>query len=551
MAKKASSAPEAVSAEYRVLARKYRPQNFSELKGQEALVRTLTNAIQSGRIAHAFMLTGVRGVGKTTTARIIARALNCEKGPTITPCGQCEQCRAIAEDRNIDVLEMDAASNTSVEGISTLIDSVQYAPVAGRYKIFVLDEVHMLSKSAFAALLKTLEEPPEHVKFVFATTEIRKVPVTILSRCQRFDLRRIDSGVLEKYFTELLALEKVAADASAVAMIARAADGSARDGLSLLDQAISREPKKITAQQVSDMLGLVDRSVTLDLFEAVMKGSSQPALALLDSLYKGGADAAMVLQDLLDLTHYLTKVKVAPELAKDMALPEAERVRGLELAQGLPIPVLTRAWQMLLKGAQEVQQAPHPQLALEMLMIRLMYVSDQPTPGDVLKQLKDGGTVSMGGGPLGSPGGGSSRPTIMSRTAAAPAALGDLDAGVQACVNGFNDVVALFGQRREAILQSQLMNFVHLVKFEQGHLSLRLKEGAPHNLAGQISNKLGEWTGQRWVVSLSREAGEPTLAEVKQGQQQTVMNDIKAHPVVAEALKSFPGAKIIDIRERK
>jgi DNA polymerase-3 subunit gamma/tau len=409
----------------------------------------------------------------------------------------------------------------------------------------------MLSKPAFAALLKTLEEPPEHVKFVFATTEIRKVPVTILSRCQRFDLRRIDSGVLEKYFAELLTKEKVEADAAAIAMIARAADGSARDGLSLLDQAISREPKKITAQQVGEMLGLVDRSVTLDLFEAVMKGSSQPALALLDSLYKGGADAAMVLQDLLDLTHYLTKVKVAPELAKDMALPEAERVRGLELAQGLPIPVLTRAWQMLLKGVQEVQQAPQPQLALEMLMIRLIYVSDQPTPGDVLKQLKDGGTVSMGASPMGSPGGGSSRPTLMSRTAAAPAALGDLDAGAQARVNGFDDVVALFGQRREAILQSQLMNFAHLVKFEQGHLSLRLKEGAPHGLAGQISNKLGEWTGQRWVVSLSREAGEPTLSETKQSQQQAVMSDVKANPVVAEAMKVFPGAKIIDIRERK
>jgi DNA polymerase-3 subunit gamma/tau len=537
-------------AEYRVLARKYRPQNFSELKGQEALVRTLTNAIQSGRIAHAFMLTGVRGVGKTTTARIIARALNCEKGPTVTPCGQCEQCRAIAEDRNIDVLEMDAASNNGVDEIRTLIDSVQYAPVSGRYKIFILDEVHMLSKPAFAALLKTLEEPPEHVKFVFATTEIRKVPVTILSRCQRFDLRRIGAGVLEKYFAELLAREKVEADDAAIAMIARAADGSARDGLSLLDQAISREPKKITAQQVGDMLGLADRSVTLDLFEAAMKGNSQETLALLDGLYKAGADSLLVLQDLLDLTHYLTKVKVAPEIAKDQALPEAERVRGLGLAQGLSIPTLTRSWQMLLKGVQEVQQAFNPQLALEMLMIRLLYVSDQPTPGDLVKQLKDGGAAGMGAAPLGSPSGAPSRPTLMSRTAAAPA-LGEPAVGVQAGVNSFNDVVALFGQHREAILQSQLMNFVHLVKFEQGHLSLRLKEGAPHNLVGQISDKLSQWTGQRWVVSLSREAGEATLAELKQNRQQAVMNEVRAHPVVAEALKAFPGAKITDIRERK
>ena len=312
-------------AAYRVLARKYRPRDFSELKGQEALVRTLTNAIQSGRVAHAFMLTGVRGVGKTTTARIIARALNCEKGPTITPCGTCDQCVAISEDRNIDVLEMDAASRGSVEEIRELIDTVQYAPVAGRYKIFILDEVHMLSKAAFNALLKTLEEPPEHTKFVFATTEIRKVPITILSRCQRFDLRRIGTDVLENYFTELLRKEKVEAEQGAVALIARAADGSARDGLSLLDQAISREPQKITEQQVREMLGLVDRSITLDLFEAIMKGSSTEALALLDSLHKGGADALMVLQDLLDLTHYLTKVRVAPEVAKGMSLPEAER----------------------------------------------------------------------------------------------------------------------------------------------------------------------------------------------------------------------------------
>lgn len=554
MAKKTASETQAIAVEkpveYRVLARKYRPQNFSELKGQEALVRTLTNAIQSGRVAHAFMLTGVRGVGKTTTARIIARALNCEKGPTITPCGVCGQCRAIAEDRNIDVLEMDAASRGSVEEIRELIDTVQYAPIAGRYKIFILDEVHMLHKAAFNALLKTLEEPPEHIKFVFATTEIRKVPVTILSRCQRFDLRRIGTDVLEKYFTELLVKEKVEAEQGAVALIARAADGSARDGLSLLDQAISREPQKITEQQVREMLGLVDRSITLDLFEAIMKGSSTEALALLDSLHKGGADALMVLQDLLDLTHYLTKVRVAPEVAKGHALPEAERVRGGALAQGLSIPTLTRTWQMLLKGVPEIQHAFNPQLALEMLVIRLLYVSDQPTPGDVLKQLKDGSTVSMGGGvPSGAPRG----TTIMSRSSAAVAtAFSEPEPTVSSApVNNFPAAVALFAQHREAILQSQIMNFVHLVKFEQGHLSVRLKDGAPHNLIGQMSDKLSQWTGQRWIVSLSREAGEPTLADVQQNQQQSIMNEIKAHPAVSDVLKIFPGAKIIDVRDRK
>ncbi len=537
------------SGEYLVLARKYRPQNFSQLKGQDALVRTLTNAIESGRIAHAFMLTGVRGVGKTTTARIIARALNCEKGPTVNPCGTCEQCRAISEDRNIDVLEMDAASNNGVDEVRALIDSVQYAPVAGRYKVFILDEVHMLSKPAFNALLKTLEEPPEHVKFIFATTEIRKVPVTILSRCQRFDLRRIDASVLDKYFNELLEKEGVKAEGDAVAMIARAADGSARDGLSLLDQAISREPGTITAEGVGGMLGLVDRSITLDLFEAVMKGSSEPAMKLLDTLYKGGADALAVVQDLLDLTHYLTKTKVAPDVAKDAALPEAERVRGLALAQGLPVPVLTRAWQMLLKGAAEVQHAFNPQLALEMLMIRLLYVAELPTPGDLVKQIKEGGTVTAQGTPTGGPGSGGSRP-VMSRTATAAVATQAVEPEMTASVNSFRDVVALFGQHREVVLQSHIMNHVHLVKFESGHISLRLKEGAPANLVGQMSDKLAQWTGQRWIVSLSREQGAVTLAEEKQSAANAVLDGVKADPTVAEALKLFPGAKIIDIRER-
>ncbi|MFH1157504.1 MAG: DNA polymerase III subunit gamma/tau [Pseudomonadota bacterium] len=543
MARKASSeaSPAAVggkSPEYRVLARKYRPQDFSGLIGQEALVRTLSNAIQSGRVAHAFMLTGVRGVGKTTTARIIARALNCEKGPVVTPCGQCGQCLAISEDRHVDVLEMDAASNNGVDEIRDLIDSVQYAPVTGRYKIFILDEVHMLSKPAFNALLKTLEEPPEHVKFVFATTEIRKVPVTVLSRCQRFDLRRIGADVLENYFSGVLASEKVAVEQGALALIARAADGSVRDGLSLLDQAISREPQKITERQVREMLGLADRSVTLDLFETIMKGNGPETMALLDALYKDGAAALMVAQDLLDLTHALTKVKVAPELARDQALPEAERVRGAALSAALSVPTLTRAWQMLLKGVQEIQHAFNPQLALEMLAIRLLYVSDQPTPDDVLKQMKDGSTVGAGapsGGPP--PCGAAGVP----RTTGTEVSV----------VNGLNDVVALFGRHREAVLKSQIVNFVHLVSFEPGHLSIRLKEEAPHDLAGQMSDKLSQWTGRRWLVSLSRDMGAPTLAEAGQSQQQAVMEEVRVHPVVSESLRAFPGAKIVNIRDRK
>jgi len=564
VAKKASetapadtAAPE--SGEYRVLARKYRPQNFAELKGQDALVRTLSNAIETGRIAHAFMLTGVRGVGKTTTARIIARALNCEKGPTVNPCGVCEQCRAISEDRHVDVLEMDAASHTGVDNMRDLIDTVQYAPVSGRYKIFIIDEVHMLSKGAFNALLKTLEEPPLHVKFVFATTEIRKVPVTVLSRCQRFDLKRIDAGVLEEYFTGLLKKENVEAEQGGVALIARAADGSARDGLSLLDQAISREPQKITESSVRDMLGLVDRSVTHELYEALMKGDSTGTLALLDGFYKNGAEPAQILQDLLELTHYLTKVKVSPEAAKDQALPEAERVRGAALAQTLSVPVLTRNWQMLLKGVSEVQQAFRPQQALEMVLIRLLYASDQPTPGDVLKQLKDGSVISAGGGmPAGS--GAPRGTTVMTRAASGGAPLSavsaqsqpvmDAETGLRISLNSFNDIVALFGEKREPLIQANIINNVHLVKFARGHLALRLKEDAPQNLIGQISDKLNLWTGERWIISLSREQGEPTVGEQRRAAAQNEQAEVEASPVVAEILKVFPGAKITEITKK-
>lgn len=550
MAKKKDDQAEnntAQGGEYRVLARKYRPQNFSELKGQDALVRTLTNAIETGRIAHAFMLTGVRGVGKTTTARIVARALNCEKGPTITPCGVCEQCQSIAQDRNMDVIEIDAASRTGVDDVREIIDSVQYAPVSARYKIFIIDEVHMLSKAAFNALLKTLEEPPAHVKFLFATTEIRKVPVTVLSRCQRFDLKRIGADVLEAYFNTLLEKEGVKAEQGAVALIARAADGSARDGLSLLDQAISRESGNITEEQVRVMLGLVDRSVTLDLFDAIMRGKAEEALQLLDSLYKGGADPVMVLQDLLDLTHYLTKVKVSPDVAKDVSLPEAERVRGAELAQALSIPILARSWQMLLKGVSEVQHAPIPQGALEMVIIRLLYVAEQPTPGDLVKQIKDGTVTGAQGSPSGNNNGGGAPRTIMSRVqavAAEPAVTIVPTPSAAVALQTFEDVVALFGQKREMLLQSHIVNFVRLVKFEQGHIALALEAGAPQNLVALISDRLSQWTGQRWIVSLSKEEGAATIGSARKAVSDKVMADVSAHPVVAEVIRIFPGTKV-------
>ncbi len=538
-------------SDYLVSARKYRPSNFAEMKGQDALVRTLSNAIESDRLAQAFMLTGVRGVGKTTAARIVARALNCEQGPTVNPCGVCEQCKGIAEDRNMDVLEMDAASQNSVEDIRNIVDSVQYSPVAGRYKIFILDEVHMLSKAAFNALLKTLEEPPPHVKFIFATTEIRKVPVTVLSRCQRFDLRRIGADVLEEHFAGIAEKENREAEQGAIALIARAADGSFRDGLSLLDQAMAHETGKITETQVREMLGLADRAVTLDLFEAVMAGDSEKSLAHLDDLYKSGADATMVLQDLQDLTHYITKVKVAPDVAKDMALPEAERVRGLELANKLAIPALTRTWQMLLKGAQEVLYAANPQLALEMLIIRLIYVSDQPTPSDLLKKLNDGnGAVSSStnNAPRGNSGGSGGGATSFS-TAPVVEAFSQTEA--VANVNNFQEAVALFETHREMLLRSQIVNFVHLVKFEQGHISIRVADGAPRDLSGQMAKKLSEWTGKRWMVSLSREQGEPTLSEQTKKSENALLEEIQQHPVVSEILKTFSGAKVIEIKDKE
>ncbi|WP_445679557.1 DNA polymerase III subunit gamma/tau [Radicibacter daui] len=413
------STPADVSAgtPYRVLARKYRPRTFKDMIGQEALVRTLTNAIRSGRLAHAFMLTGVRGIGKTTSARIIARALNCvgpdgTGGPTPEPCGECVHCRSILEDRHVDVIEMDAASHTGVDDIREIIDAVRYPPAMARFKIYIIDEVHMLSKNAFNALLKTLEEPPEHVKFLFATTEIRKVPVTVLSRCQRFDLRRIDAATLAAYFTQLVEREGVKAEPSAIALISRAADGSARDGLSLLDQAIALSDGTVLTETVRDMLGLADRTRVVTLFETLMQGKATDVLDQLAELHAAGADPEVVLQDLLEVAHTVTRIKVSPATALAPSLPEAEREVGTRLARSLSMPVLTRAWQMLLKGLEEVQRAPLPQQAAEMALIRLCFAAELPPPGDLAKAFlaardQQGGPgqgAPQGGG--GAPGGG-------------------------------------------------------------------------------------------------------------------------------------------------
>ncbi len=575
---------------YRVLARKYRPSDFSGLVGQDALVRTLTNAIAAGRLAHAFMLTGVRGVGKTTTARILARAFNCvgpdgKGGPTASPCGQCEHCLAIAEDRHVDVIEMDAASRTGVGDMRELIEGVRYRPVSARYKVYIIDEVHMLSNSAFNALLKTLEEPPAHVKFVFATTEIRKVPVTVLSRCQRFDLRRIEADVLAAHFARIVAAEKVAVEPNALALVARAADGSARDGLSLLDQAIAMAEGTVTEVQVREMLGLSDRTQLFDLYEAVMGGEAPKALDLLGTMYRAGADPIVVVQDLLDLTHLVTRAKISPEVLAAPTMPEAEKKRGADLAAKLSMPVLARTWQMLLNGLGEAQAAPQALAAVEMALIRLMHVADLPTPGDLVRKLTSGqlpaapgagassstparngngnggGASAIAQGYVGSsPGAGPTASAQRSAAArlevvpqSAPPILGQAspqpNAETQADPRSFDDLIALFRARREAILLTHLLNDVHLVHFEPGRLEFRPSERAPANLANRIAACLLDWTGRRWLVSLSNETGDATIRQKEAAIVAERKRQAAEHPLVQAVLKTFPGASIEEVRD--
>ena len=569
---------------YRVLARKYRPLTFSGLIGQDAMVRTLTNAIELDRLAHAYLLTGVRGVGKTTTARIIARALNCigadgKGGPTPDPCGVCEHCVAITEDRHMDVLEMDAASRTGVDDIRELIAGTSYRPVSARYKVYIVDEVHMLSGAAFNALLKTLEEPPEHVKFIFATTEARKIPVTVLSRCQRFDLRRVGAETLASHLADIAAKEEADIGQRALALIARAADGSVRDALSLLDQAFAHGAAGdaqggIDEDQVRAMLGLADRTRIFDLFEAVMKGEIKQALEILEEQHDAGADAAIVLSDLLELTHWLTRVNIAPEVADDISVPEAERVRGKKFAEGLAMPVLARAWQMLLKGLAEAQRAPNPLQAAEMVLVRIAYAAELPAPAEIVKSLQQTGQHTgqqTGEAPMpaepkpvvnvppapASPGASlalSPEPAPVPETAAPekvepePAA----DTPPRPDAPGpasFADVVELFAAKREAVLQGHLLSEVHLVHFEPGRIEFRPGAHAPRDLANRMGELLSRWTGERWVVSVSAETGAPSLAEQAEGARRKRRKKAAGHPLVRAALKTFPGAKITEVRD--
>ena len=551
---------------YRVLARKYRPTNFHELIGQDVVVRTLTNAIKAGRLAQAWMLTGVRGVGKTTTARIIARALNCigadgQGGATPDPCGVCANCTAIAADRHVDVMEMDAASRTGIDDIREIIDGVRYNPVSARYKIYIIDEVHMLSKNAFNALLKTLEEPPPHVKFIFATTEIRKVPVTVLSRCQRFDLRRVDVPTLSVHFAAVADKENATLETEALALIARAADGSVRDGLSLLDQAIARGDGNVTTTEVQEMLGLADRARSMDLARHVLLGTMREALSGYDGLLQNGADPLVILQDMAELIHLLTRTKLAPDTAQSGVLSELENKFTVDLAK-LDIPALTRAWQIMLKGIGETQTAANPAQAAEMVLIRIAYAAALPTPADLVRKVQqDQAQVSThsGGGPNG--GGGT---TMLSRGNLALAVQNPVPipmpmrvpvpvVGVTPCATlpmpeDFRALVALFAEQREAKLYGELYQYAHPVRCEPGKLEIFLEPQASADLAARVGKCLSDWTGQRWIVTLARAGDAPALATLDQMRAQSERDAVLSHPLVQRALGLFPAAKLVNIR---
>jgi DNA polymerase III subunit gamma/tau len=547
-----TDAPETMAAPaYRVLARKYRPKNFADLIGQEAMVRTLTNAIATSRIAQAYMLTGVRGIGKTTTARLIARALNYPAAPSIDMPEMTLQCEAILESRHMDVIEMDAASNTGVDNMREIIDSVRYAPVSLRYKIYIIDEVHMLSKSAFNALLKTLEEPPPHVKFIFATTEIRKVPVTILSRCQRFDLKRLDASLLMQHYGRIAALENVTIDEESLRLIARASEGSVRDGLSLLDQAIAYGEGDVKSADVAGMMGLIDKSRIVELFDAVMSGDAARALRETEAQHVGGGDPETVLTDLADFVHWVTRLKVVKESAlNDPSRTEIEKTRGADYAARIGMAHLSRAWQMLLKGIMEVSFATQPLTAAEMVLIRLAHAADLPQGDDLLKLAKQAGPEK-------------SAPIVMPqasrREASATESVGLLaikpdqqplqaPAETQA-FSTFADVVALAVEKRDVKFKGDLERYVRPISVKPGQIELALEPGASPGLSNEIARKLEAWTGRRWMVLVAKEGGDKPLSQQKKDAKDSAFREALNDETVKAVLKKFPGATIVDVRE--
>ncbi len=553
------------STAYQVLARKYRPETFADLVGQGAMVRTLKNAFEADRIAQAFIMTGIRGTGKTTTARIIAKGMNCigpdgNGGPTIEPCGKCEHCVEIMEGRHVDVMEMDAASRTGVNDIREIIDSVRYRAASARYKIYIIDEVHMLSNSAFNALLKTLEEPPEHVKFIFATTEIRKVPVTVLSRCQRFDLRRIEPEDMIGLLRKIAEAEGAQIADDALALITRAAEGSARDATSLLDQAISHGAGETSADQVRAMLGLADRGRVLDLMDMILRGDAAGALTELGAQYAEGADPLAVLRDLAEITHWVSVVKITPDAAEDPTVSPDERARGQQMADALPMRVLTRMWQMLLKALEEVAASPNAMMAAEMAVIRLTHVADLPSPEELIKRLQDAPPPASG------PGGGvtnqsngaqtvqaTAAPTAMhspipSGNGGAPSAA--LAQEVQAALARyptFDHVVELIRANRDVKLLVEVENGVRLVSYQPGRIEFTPSEKAPTDLAQRLGSSLQRWTGNRWAVSVVSDGETATIAEKRNEAELALKSEAEEHPLVQAVLAQFPKARITRI----
>ena len=553
---------------YQVLARKYRPETFADLVGQDAMVRTLKNAFEADRIAQAFIMTGIRGTGKTTTARIIAKGMNCigpdgTGGPTTEPCGQCEHCTAIMEGRHVDVMEMDAASRTGVNDIREIIDSVHYRAASARYKIYIIDEVHMLSTSAFNALLKTLEEPPAHVKFIFATTEIRKVPVTVLSRCQRFDLRRIEPEDQIALLRKIATAESAEITDDALALITRAAEGSARDATSLLDQAISHGAGETTADQVRAMLGLADRGRVLDLFDMILRGDTAGALSELSAQYADGADPMAVLRDLAEITHWISVVKVTPDAANDPTISPDERSRGSDMAGKLPMRVLTRMWQMLLKALEEVAAAPNAMMAAEMAVIRLTHVADLPSPEELLRKLQDtpapppmppsGGPGGGGAAPSGNGGGATAYGTSRSSGASGGTvtALAQDAEHALARYATFDHVLELIRDNRDAKLLMDVEADLRLVSYRPGRIEFQPTDNAPSDLAQRLGARLQHWTGNRWAVSIANAGGGETIVEKRNAAQTALENEARAHPMVQAVLDAFPRARITDIKTRK
>ena len=575
------------TAAYQVLARKYRPETFADLIGQDAMVQTLRNAFEADRIAQAFIMTGIRGTGKTTTARIIAKGMNCigpdgTSGPTVDPCGSCEHCTAIMEGRHVDVMEMDAASRTGVGDIREIIDSVAYRAASARYKIYIIDEVHMLSNNAFNALLKTLEEPPAHVKFIFATTEIRKVPVTVLSRCQRFDLRRIEPDVMIGMLQKIAKAEGAEITEEALGLITRAAEGSARDAQSLLDQAISHGAGQTTADQVRAMLGLADRGRVLDLFDLILRGDAEGALGELSAQYAAGADPMAVLRDLAEVSHWVSVIKITPVAAEDPTVSPDERSRGLVMAERLPMRVLSRMWQMLLTALDEVGRAPNAMMAAEMALIRLTHVADLPTPDELIRKLQNtpapppeaqhAGTPAPPNGagaqahhhaPAGTPQG--SSPSAYAKDAtASPRAQAQGSGGATASAlraevpaaetlarfARFEDVLELIRHHRDVKLLVDVENSLKLVSYSPGRIEFEPTEKAPRDLAQRLGTRLQTWTAQRWAVSIGTH-GASTIAEQRDAATLELKEQAKGHPLVQAVLVAFPKAKISEIRTAK